>query len=68
MNAAIINQINLNFNVKIPSNDTITLLVSYSYCLLTSLLNVLAIFQRLKIANYGMFLGERLKSPGMYSD
>lgn len=68
MNAVIINQIKLNFNVKIPSNDTLTLLVSYSYCFLTSLLNVLAIFQRLTITNYGMFLGERLKSPGMYSD
>lgn len=52
MNAVIINQIKLNFNVKIPSNDIFTLLVSYSYCLLTSWLNVLLLFQRL--TNYGI--------------
>lgn len=54
MNAVIINQIKLSFNVKIPSNVTFTLLVRYSYSLLTSLLNVLAIFQRFTITNYGI--------------
>lgn len=52
MNVAIINKVKLNFDVMIPGNDTFILLVSCSYSLLTSVLNTLGTFQRLKITNF----------------
>lgn len=51
INTVIINQVKLNFDVKIPSNDTFILLVSCS-SFLTSLFNVWETFQILKITNF----------------
>lgn len=52
INAVIMNQVKLNFDVTIPSNDILILLVRCSSSLLTAVLNVWETFPRLKITNF----------------